>query len=292
MDITVTQEPNDGRQPGQSAGDSRELARYAMRLQDCVKVPPERLIDFLEHSALELEQEAELLEQVEDRMNHIHYLLEHFPDKGLRVLRDLDARMVSRDHGWRDILLGPENQGSGRLPYLRVAVEKYRDYVSFRRRLARFILRRRGAIEGERKEELAPLQATSVGFRTPETQAFDRPASALAPMASDSGRRLPREQTVTVHLDPERPLVLRLAGHPFRISRRGGDLHLEDENGMGYAVPPGSHTVGRSRRNDVVADYAFTEISRTHLAIEWDGGDAVKLTDLSRLGTFLVGASG
>ena len=275
---------------GTNEGDPQELARFTARLQDCVKVPPERLIEFLEHSALELEQESELLEQVEDRMQHILYLLDHFPDKGVRVLRDLDARMVSMDHGWRETLLDPDNHAPARLPYLRVAVQKYREYVSFRRRLARFILRRRGALQGERKEEVSPQQATAVGFRIPETQAFDRPASGLAPMASDSGRRLPREQAVTVHLEPGRPLVVRLAGHPFRIHRQGGELHLEDENGVRYAMPPGSHTVGRSRRNQVVVDYAFSEISRTHLGIEWEGDDALRLTDLSRLGTFLVGA--
>lgn len=119
------------------------------------------------------------------------------------------------------------------------------------------------------------------------TDAFGRPARLLHPMASDQYRRLPENHTIAVTLSPDDKLEIYLASYRFELKRSGNSLHLIDDNGKEHIIVAGTSTIGRRSNNDVVTDTNLTDISRCHLMVEWSGGDDVRLTDLSTLGTFV-----
>lgn len=272
---------------GQEEKAGAEVARFSARLAALVKVPSKRIAEFVDSSALELQQQLAVIDDVDGRFEAILTAVRRDPDQGLRAFAELDLRIVSRDHGWRDILSKEELRQRDALPFLAVALEKYIEYLRFRRRLLEFILERRAMMESATRGDISPFMATLRDVSKGETSAFDRPARDLGAMASDVYRRLPTREAYLLHLPADEEMTLVLAGHPFRISRSAEVLTLKDENAAVYQIPPGSHTLGRSRDCDVVLDANLREISRKHLVMEWDGESRLTLMDVSHLGSFV-----
>ncbi|MDZ7752258.1 MAG: FHA domain-containing protein [Gammaproteobacteria bacterium] len=264
-----------------------EVKRFGSHLASLVKVPSARIAEFVDSSALELQQQLAVLDDVDGRFEAILLTLRRDPEQGLEAFSRLDLRIVSRDHGWRDILAREALRQPDGLPFLVVALEKYIEYLHFRRRLLEFILERRAVMETESRTDVSPFMATLHDVARRETSAFDRPARDLGAMASDVYRRLPPREAYPLHISEGEEMTLVMAGHSFRMSRTAEVLNLTDENGAAYQLPSGSHSVGRSRDCDVVLDPNLREVSRKHLVIDWDGQSALTLMDVSHLGTFV-----
>lgn len=272
---------------GQDDNSGSQIERFGARLAYLVKVPSVRIGEFLGSSALELEQQLAVIDDISGRLEAIRLALRQDPGQGLEAFNRLDLRIISRDHGWREILSNEELRHADGLPFLEVALEKYIEYLTFRRKLLEFILQRRAVLQADSGPRQGALLSTLQDLSKKETSAFDRPARDLNGMASDLYRRLPGRETVRLELGEDAVLTLMLAGHVFAVSRLGEELRIRDENGLTYLLPAGSHSLGRSRRCDVMLDPNFREISRKHLVIEWDGADGLSLLDLSQLGTFI-----
>ena len=269
----------------------QQLERYTARLGYLVKVPSARIGEFIDSSALELEQQLAVIDDVDGRLEAILHAVRSSPEQGLEAFRRLDLRIISRDHGWREILGEEQLRAREGLPFLEVALEKYIEYLHFRRRLLDFILQRRAVMQTEGEvaaaAEARPVTSTPQDSSKRETTAFDRPARGLSGMASDVYRRLPPQEACRLDIAEDAVITVVLAGHRLSIARAEEALVLTDENGTRYQLSPGTHSLGRSRRCDVMLDPALREVSRKHLIIEWDGMDGLVLVDLSQLGTFL-----
>jgi hypothetical protein len=78
-----------------------------------------------------------------------------------------------------------------------------------------------------------------------------------------------------------------LAGHMFRVIGATPPILL-DQHGVTYFLKEGKNMLGRHPQNDIVANPDFRDISRAHLLIEWQGKNAISVTDLSSRGTFIA----
>jgi hypothetical protein len=141
--------------------------------------------------------------------------------------------------------------------------------------------------EGRRRDDRAPGSSLD-GADPRETDLFDRPARLMQPMVADNLKRLPNNRTVDVTV-PDDGVGLRvyLASHRFLLRVTRNHIQLEDDSGRVHLLYEGTSSVGRHTENDLVVDPGYTEVSRFHLLIDWDGGDVVSLTDTSTLGTFV-----
>lgn len=274
-----------------------DLEEFRKSLEARTRVPPERILEFLAMSDVELIQQSRVIGRIERRFSGILTRVDRDSVTIAGFLRALDIRVFTRDHKWRNIIAALNQRGLDYDDYRRLALERYLEYLRFRREILMFIHRRRAERAEsvpERPSEGKPrhldtLQMTSIlPGDARDTDAFKRPASQLQPMASDKFVRLPRNETVDVTLAPRELLDLFLAAHRFTLSIVGGDLQLVDEQGVTYFLPQGQRTLGRHARNDIIVDTDYREISRFHLVIEWQGGNTVQLTDISTLGTFLA----
>ncbi|MCP4040441.1 MAG: FHA domain-containing protein [Gammaproteobacteria bacterium] len=121
-----------------------------------------------------------------------------------------------------------------------------------------------------------------------ETDAFDYPAKLCHPMASDKYLRLPYNKTEDLKLARGNSTDIYLASYHFRLEVSLHNLRMVDNTGKTHLLCQGTSTIGRNTNNDIVTDRSFTEISRYHLIIDWNGDDVVQLTDTSSLGTFVI----
>ncbi len=139
-------------------------------------------------------------------------------------------------------------------------------------------------------EDQAPEQGQHADLRSADprqTTTFDRPAELCQPMASDKFLRLPHNKTKVLVLKPGGEIEIYMASYRFVLSLSENNLQLTDDNGKTHLLYDGTSTIGRNTNNDIITDRNFTEISRYHLIFDWDGGDKVRLTDMSTLGTFV-----
>lgn len=132
----------------------------------------------------------------------------------------------------------------------------------------------------------APLDKTDAPDLA-ETRAFDHAVRGLGRMGSDQYQRLPHNRTVTIDLARGERMELWLASYRYVLQLAKSSLQLIDAKGKVHLVFQGTSTVGRRGNNDLVTERDMGDISREHLIIDWEGGESVRLTDLSSLGTFV-----
>lgn len=147
---------------------------------------------------------------------------------------------------------------------------------------------RRGAGQARPGDRPGAGAASMDGADPKETDLFSRPARLMQPMAVDDLHRLPNNRTVDIHVPTEGDGVrVFLASHRFLLRVTPNHIQLEDESGRVHLLYEGTSSVGRHTENDLVVDRGYTEVSRFHVLIDWDGGSRVSLTDTSTLGTFI-----
>lgn len=199
-------------------------------------------------------------------------------------LRDIDIRIFSEDHGWRDLIEALNDQGTEFADFKRVALVKYLQYLANRQDLIKRVYwTKHRETQGEPDISNVPASGD-----VRETAIFD--ANELSGMiegkTAENVQRLPRGEAVDVRLLPGQEMTLRLSVHPFKLVRADG-AYLVDENGREYPLRPRRSTVGRSTDNDVAVDPGYRAISRKHLIIDFPSKDRVVFTDRSSHGTYL-----
>ena len=231
-----------------------------------------------------LQKQAEDIRKVETRLLQI--LDDSFaePMSVDYQLRDLDVRIFSEDHRWRDLIEALNDKDTEFVDFKRVALVKYLQYLANRQDLIKRVYwtkHRETQGEPDASELPSPRDVR-------ETAIFD--ANELSGMldegTKDNVKRLPRGEAVDVRLLPGQEMTLRLSVHPFKLVRADG-AYLVDEEGREHPLRPRRSTVGRSTENDVALHPAYRAISRKHLIIDFPSKDRVVFTDLSSHGTYL-----
>jgi hypothetical protein len=196
-----------------------------------------------------------------------------------KFLRDLDLRSISRDHDWSAILSTIREQEAGYEGYRRAVLVKYLQYLSFRKRLIEYLTASRRGLEDTDEYSDITLFAMHFGAEQAKAGPHGRPGDA-------SFVRLPLGESVDLELPLGHDAGIMLAAHVYRLS---GDRPptFVNQNGVTYMLKTGCNMVGRHPEGDVVIDLNFSDVSRSHVILEWNGDAMVRLIDCSSRGTYV-----
>lgn len=198
-------------------------------------------------------------------------------------LREMDVRVFSEDHAWRELIESLNEQGSEYAEYKRIALVKYLQYLANRQEVIKRVywIKSKKHQEGKQEDSEDGIQSLI------DTSIFDgNELAGLLKSGGEAFERLPRGEPKDIRLLPGQQMDLRLSVHAFKLVRADG-AYLVDEAGQEYALKARRSTVGRSSDNDVVLDASYRAISRKHLILEFPSKDRVVLTDRSSHGTFV-----
>ena len=268
----------------QGQADLDVVGDFESSLSPRTKVPAERLSDFLGWNENKVRREAKVVSRILKRFaGAVVQSMEH-PDSMDDFLIELDLKTISRDHDWRAIFATVRNhEGDDASQYKRAVLIKYLQYLSFRKRLLDYIHVRKAGLE-ETDELSADLTHVPLAPGASEDSSVVR--LGVAAITLTGFDRIPLGETVEVSLGAEEVFVFKLGRHRFELV--GGEHpYVVDANGVTCFVRPGRNIMGRHPESDLTVDANFSTVSRAHLVMEWDCGNAYRLMDLSSRGTFL-----
>ena len=252
--------------------------------------PVLKIDELMARPAGELQRTAVQIRQVEKRFAEVLQQAIDAPDSIGELLRNLDIKLFSQDHCWREIMEALNFLSSEFDVYKKLALVKYMQYLASRQNVVKSIFLNKQA---QKPEALPSDVGLDQGERTQialkETAIFD--LAQLSQEAVVASRpelhRIPRGESISVHLHAGEDLDIALGQHRFRLEP--GELFcLVDINGTRYPLHHGRNMVGRHQNNDVVIDAAFSAVSRKHIIIEPLGEQAVLLTDISAHGSAIA----
>jgi hypothetical protein len=259
------------------------LQEFEGRLAVRTKVPAERLSDFLGWSEDKVRAEAKLVTRILKRFAEAVVHSMEDPDSMGSFIAELDLKTISRDHDWRAIFASLRGQPGDIRQQQRAVLIKYLQYLSFRKRLLDFIHARKAGLE--ETDELS-AELTRVPGSDERSERSVVRLGVVRSFPDDDFERMPLGETVEVPLGAEDVLEFSLARHRFELVG-GRDPYVVDRKGVTCFVRPGRNMVGRHPESDITVDPNFSDVSRAHLVLEWDGGDTFRLMDLSSRGTWL-----
>jgi len=194
-------------------------------------------------------------------------------------LRELDLRAISRDHDWRAVFASLRSSGEGDVARKRDALVKYLQYLSHRKRLLEYVAA--GCADLEETDQHSTITALALRFE-PNAP----PGSGERAAAPEGYLRLPLAESVELELDTRHPIPLMLAAREFRLEA-GPPPALIDPRGERRVLARGRNMAGRHPESEVRVDRDFSDVSRAHVVMDWDGGRVLRLIDLSSRGTFV-----
>ena len=267
------------------------LTEFESRLAFRTKVPAERLHEFLNWPAYKLRRESEHVSRILKRIAEAVVSSMENPSSTNEFLRSLDLKTISRDHDWRAIFSTIRAQESGYEGYKRTVLIRYLQYLSFRKRLLEYIYTRKQGFEetddyADLTEYPTPPPAAEPDTGLEQAGAGGEDAGDGLRRFTGDFRRVPMGEALEVRIDKGEKIDCMLAGHLFRLIG-GHPPSLIDQNGVTYFLKDGRNMVGRHPESDVPVDQNFSDVSRAHLILEWEGRDKVTLIDLSSRGTFV-----
>ena len=256
------------------------LHKFESRLAERTKVPPHKLSEFMEWPEERLKLESKTVSQVLKRFAEAVVDSMESPDSADQFLRDLDLRSISRDHDWRAIFSTIRAQEEGYEGYKRAVLIKYLQYLSFRKRLIEYVSASRSGLE--ETEEYSDITLFALRFSAEAEKVTDIHGRSMDP----NFLRLPLGESVDLEVPHGQEVSVMLAAHVYRLS---GDRPpvMMDQNGVSYVMKEGRNMVGRHPEGDVVVDPNFSDVSRAHVIVEWDGSARVRLIDFSSRGTYV-----
>ena len=252
---------------------------------------------------MELKRLATNIRQVEKRFADV--LAESLEDPGSIswLLRQLDAKLFSQDHGWRDLMTALTRVEGDYDDFKSLALVKYMQYLGSRQDVLRSIY-----LEKKYEREAAPpgrdfdpLATYAIGLDPSRTLAAPADAPPLhetaifeditriaaAGAGNAAMRALPRGETLCVNLGEDGSLPLQLSRqHTFSL-RTGNPMVLADPDGNEVTLGEGRNVVGRHAGNEVVVGAQYRTVSRRHVVIEPLGSQMALITDLSAHGSFV-----
>ncbi len=256
------------------------VSGFEFALASRTEVPSTKVADLVRLEPEALEREAASIREVQREFVGVLSAALDTPGVIGSALGEMDPKLFSQDHRWREIIAALRHQERDFEEFKRVALVKYLQYLGSRQDVLQSIYSYKHAgLQHARSE----TDAKSAALR--ETVIFQlgghppgRPASRYA--------RLPRGETVTARLDAAGELEVLLSRHAVAIVD-GARPHLRDENGREYPLEPGRNVVGRQPECDVVVDAGLRDVSRQHVTVVLRGPGLVELTDFSSHGTFV-----
>ena len=264
-----------------------DLESFEFALSPRTQFPATRVARLIDWPADELERVAGKIRQVEKRFAEVVAASVERPQIIGSLLKKLDLKLFTQDHGWRDIIAALNRYDAGYTAYKKIALVKYTQYLRARQQILRSLyLEKRGAIRGAKADtgrkggeddtRLAGSRDTGIF----ESTLFDGNAPKEAFCA------LPRGETICLRFTESPEITLRLSAHSFKLVA-GKHFYLVDEQGASYLVRPGKNLIGRQAGCDVVIDPVHRGVSRKHLIIEPVSETVALITDISSHGTYL-----
>lgn len=260
---------------------------FEFTLAPRTQFPATRVARLIDWPAEDLERVAMKIRQVEKRFAEAVAASVERPQIISVLLKRLDLKLFTQDHGWREIIAALNRYDSGYDAYKKIALVKYTQYLRARQQILRSLyLEKRGAIcspgadvprkSGEDDTRMAASRDTGIFESTIFGEA--RQSETFAP--------LPRGETICLRFTDSPELTLRLSAHSFRLVA-GKHFYLIDDQGANYLIRPGKNLVGRQAGCDVVIDSVYRGVSRKHLIIEPVSETVALVTDISSHGTYL-----
>ena len=197
--------------------------------------------------------------------------------KDAEVMKKLDFTTISMDNDWRTIFDAMDGVNTHLNGYRKSILTKYLQYIAARQTLIKFINSCRN------EPQITPGPDTN---NPRDTALFD------LTIISNEGHRnsrfmlLPKGKTIEISLAPKQSITVLLAKHRFSIVRED-QFRFVDESGREIALCHGKNIMGRANENEVVVDSNYRKVSRKHLIVETQDLEAIHLTDVSSLGTFI-----
>jgi hypothetical protein len=267
------------------------LTEFESRLAYRTKVPADRLHEFLDWPLHKLRRESEHVARVLKRIAEAVVSSMENPSSTNSFLQSLDLKSISRDHDWRAIFSTIRAHESGHEGYKRTVLIRYLQYLSFRKRLLEYIhTRKQGFDDTQSHADLTeypsppPMPSCDTGFEP--TGSEDSLGSDGLRRFTGDFRRVPMGEALEIPMDKGEKIDIMMAGHLFRLIG-GHPPSLIDQNGVTYFLKDGRNMVGRHPESDVPIDQNFSDVSRAHLIIEWEGEDRVIVIDLSSRGSYV-----
>ncbi len=255
----------------------------AFCLEGRTSVSSKKLSELFELSAEELEVQARKLKGLNKSMFKILNSIVDDPHNIDRSMRELDTQMFSQDQNWRDIIQSLNKQQSEINDIRLTVIMKYMKYLSALEETIDYIH------SGMKKIAMSvPIQDENheIDFGATWSISHLHDEIEAVSQAQNEFKRLPKNQAVSVQVEPGRQVEILLASYPCQIVIVDGNVKLNNSSGT-TALVKGKNTIGRSVKSTVKIDSGERQVSRTHLSIEIDGSNKLHLTDHSTEGTFI-----
>lgn len=257
-----------------SRGMPEGLAQFSQILEERTKVPPSKACELWKWPQERLRAEVRDVHKLLNRFARAVVDAMEEPISSHDFLRDLDLKLISRDHNWRAIFSTLRTQSVWTEEHKRSVVGKYLQYLSFRKCLLDTIITQKAGLQETSNWSVSELLPAQTG-RSGSKQELDGEL-----------KRLPVGEPVHLNL-PVHGVELFLTSHRFRlVGGKGGGL--VDSDGICYRFQLGRNLVGRHTEADIALPSELNSISRVHLVVEWNQGSEISLTDLSSGGTFIL----
>ena len=273
--------------------DFRGMREFEFSLCGRTEFPAARVRDLIALTPVELENSAAGIRQIERDFAYILARAVHHPELIGEYFREIELKLFSNDHSWRETMEGLIRLSPAYDAYKRVALIKYMQYLRARQNIMRalFIETTKGddnvGIHATRKFEDATQSATSATtpiFDLASTESGNDEGHSYGNGNGGSYTALAKGETVTLHLGKVREVELLLAGNRLRLYT-GRESYLADDDNNTYPLHTGKNLVGRHSVCDVMLDPACRAVSRNHLIVQPVSAREVQLTDLSAHGT-------
>ncbi len=260
---------------------------FEFSLKPRTEFPLERAARLGEWPAEDLERMAAKIRTVEQRFAEAIAASVERPEIIGALLRSLNLKLFSKDHGWREIITALNRCGSEFDVYKKIALVKYTQYLRARQKILRDLyFERRSAASTDSINRESNGDTDVDNFRGPhDTDLFEATAKAEH-RENDGFEALPRGETICLKFDERTEIAIRLSTHSFKLVA-GTNFYLKDEHGSTFPIRRGKNLVGRHPDCDVVIQPFYSGVSRKHLIIEQVSNTVALVTDLSSHGTYV-----
>ena len=259
------------------------VSDVAFCLEGRTSISSNKLSELFMLSNEELDEQAQKLSELNKSMFKILNEVVDQPDNIDRSMRELDTQMFSHDQGWREFIQAL-NKEESEINAIRVTViMKYMKYLSALEETIEYIRTERKKIDGAyantAEHKLNDFEATwSLSQLREEVKSSTEPEQEF--------KRLPKNKSVSVMLPPGGKMDIKLATYPCQLVATNDNFQFIDNN-KATILKNGSNVVGRSVKSTVKIDPEQKHVSRTHVVISINDGNAIQLTDQSSEGTFI-----
>lgn len=262
------------------------IADFEFSLNGRTTLPVKKITELVKQPPQVLRKEAATIKDIEKKFVVILSQSIENPRNINRALREVDPTVFSQDHNWRSLMAALNAGGDELNPYRRVALVKYMQYLASRQEIIKYLYSDKQAALHANPPE-AESQEGQQADKLSRTLILEGPVvEALTGMGGDTLERLPKGEAVSIHMEKNRDIDMRLSKHKCKLSAKNG-IEFIDEGGKHHSLKPGKNVIGRDLNSTIKVDAELRDVSRLHLLIENLGDNVLRLTDMSSHGTFL-----